>query len=84
MITRLLATIGACGACSIACIIPFDKFEGGMLSTDSNTDRTAADRKRRQRQRLREAGFVPMEVWVRPEHREQVKRYLAKLMQTTS
>jgi len=54
-----------------------------MRST-SNTDRTAVNRKRRQRQRLREAGFMPMEIWVRPEHREQVKRYLAKLMQTTS
>jgi hypothetical protein len=55
-----------------------------MLSTDNNTDRTAADRKRRERQRRREAGFVPVEVWVRPEHREHLKRYLAKLMQTTS
>jgi hypothetical protein len=54
-----------------------------MLST-SNTDRTAADRKRRQRQRLREAGFIPMEVWVRPEHRENLKRYVAKLMRATS
>jgi hypothetical protein len=54
-----------------------------MLST-SNTDRTAADRKRRQRQRLREAGFVPMEIWVRPEAREQVKRYVAQLMRRPS
>lgn len=58
--------------------------EHDMRSTDSNKDRTAADRKRRERQRLREAGFVPMEVWVRPELRERVKRYVERLMRRPS
>lgn len=84
MITPLPATIAACGACSIVCIIQFDMCEHDMRSTDSNKDRTAADRKRRERQRLREAGFVPMEVWVRPELRERVKRYVERLMRRPS
>lgn len=54
-----------------------------MRSTTRNTDRTAAARKKRERQRLRDAGLVPMEVWVRPDLRERIKRYIERLMRQT-
>lgn len=39
-------------------------------------------RKQRQRQRQQEAGLIRMDVWVRPELRERVKRYVARLMRS--
>jgi hypothetical protein len=37
------------------------------------------DRKAQERRRYRDAGLVPIEVWVKPEHKAKVQQYAAKL-----
>jgi hypothetical protein len=37
------------------------------------------DRKAAERRRYRDAGLVPIEVWVKPEHKAKVQQYAAKL-----
>ncbi len=49
----------------------------------STTPKTATERKAAERQRRQEAGLIRMDVWVRPELRERVKRYVARLMRQT-
>lgn len=40
---------------------------------------TPAERKKAERQRKRSAGLVPLEVWVRPEHKDAVVKFVARL-----
>jgi hypothetical protein len=42
----------------------------------------AAERKAAERQRRHAAGLIRMDVWVRPELRERVKRYVEQLMRS--
>jgi len=37
------------------------------------------ERKQLQRQRKREAGYVPLEVWVKKEHKERLKEVVKEL-----
>ena len=41
--------------------------------------KTAAQRKQEERDRYRAAGLVAVQVWIRPEHRERLARYMARL-----
>lgn len=43
-------------------------------------DTTAAQRKAAERKRLRERGLVPVEVWVLPEHKDALRRFVAGLL----
>ena len=38
-----------------------------------------ASRKALERQNKRKAGLVPIEIWTRPEHKQAIKEYAAKL-----
>lgn len=49
-------------------------FDGACVSVKSTTERVRALRKRR-----REAGLVRVEAWVRPQHVDGVKSFLARL-----
>ena len=44
-----------------------------MTTADANT------RKAQERARKRAAGFVKVEVWVKPEHAQKVREYVRKL-----
>lgn len=43
------------------------------MSDQTDKPKTPAERKREERERHRAAGRVPVQVWVRPEHRAQVR-----------
>ena len=47
------------------------------------TAQTPAQRKQAERNRLRAAGLIPVQVWVKPEHAQQI-RELAKSLQEQS
>lgn len=41
---------------------------------------TPAERKAAERERRRERGLVPVEVWIKPADRERLSRYVARLV----
>jgi hypothetical protein len=45
----------------------------------SQVREAAAARKRTERDRRREAGFVPREIWIRPADWPRVQKYLARI-----
>lgn len=50
------------------------------IMTAKPKDTTAAQRKAAERKRLRERGLVPVEVWVLPEHKDALRRFVAGLL----
>lgn len=49
---------------------------------DNMTDKkakSAAERKKEERQRKRDSGLVPKEIWCRPEDWQKIKDYIAKI-----
>jgi len=46
--------------------------------------KTAAERKRDERTRMRADGYVLRQVWVKPKHWAQVQRYIARLSQQSN
>lgn len=51
------------------------------MHTDKRSNAaTDAERKRAERERKREAGLVPVQVWVRPEHAQAVREYADRLV----
>lgn len=51
------------------------------IMTAKPKDTTAAQRKAAERKRLRERGLVPVEVWVLPEQKDALRRFVAGLSQ---
>jgi hypothetical protein len=51
--------------------------ERGIRRHCAGTGRAPADQQ--ERRRYRDAGLVPIEVWVKPEHKAKVQQYAAKL-----
>ena len=45
------------------------------------TAKTPAQRKQAERKRLRAAGLIPVQVWVKPEHAGQIRELAKKLNQ---
>lgn len=50
-----------------------------MASKKDSQDRTATQRKRNERDRMREAGFTRRDVWAHPDDWEQIKALEMKL-----
>jgi hypothetical protein len=44
-----------------------------------NKPKTTAQRKKEERQRKRESGLVPKEIWCFPEHWKKIQNYIDKL-----
>jgi len=55
----------------------------GRLTNEERKKRAAraanAEKQRRFKQAKRDAGYVPLPLWVKPEHKEQVKAYVEGL-----
>jgi hypothetical protein len=47
-------------------------------------DETAAQRKRDERQRMRKAGYVLLQVWVLPKDRERILNYVRRITRQES
>lgn len=48
------------------------------MTTDTKA-KSAAERKRLERQRKREAGLKKIEIWTKPDHEEKIRKYAEKL-----
>lgn len=49
-------------------------------SREGMSEEKAAKRNRKRRDRMRDLGLRPMQVWVKPKHRKKVRAYVAKLL----
>lgn len=45
----------------------------------TNKPKSSADRKKDERQRKRDSGLVPKEIWCKPDDWEKVRKYVDKL-----